>query len=104
MVAYKANIYNFLTSKGIDWLEIISGMTNIFFPEKTSAQDYKTRFALQGCMFWGAYMTDIIKSYEEKISGNLMKYLSKNKDFEKENVKPLARKTRIQRSYKTIAY
>lgn len=58
-----------------------------FHPDKTSAQDYKTRFALQGSMFWGAYMTDIVKSYEEKISGNLMKYLSKNKAFEKENVK-----------------
>ena len=58
-----------------------------FHPNKTSAQDYKTRFALKGSMFWGAYMTDIIKSYEEKISGNLMKYLSKNKDFERENVK-----------------
>ena len=31
-------------------------------------------------------MTDIIKSFEEKISGNLMKYLSKNKQFEKENI------------------
>jgi hypothetical protein len=58
-----------------------------FHPDKTSAQDYKTRFALQGTMFWGAYMTDIIKSYEEKISGNVMKYLAKNKDFEQQNVK-----------------
>jgi len=58
-----------------------------FHPDKTTAQDFKTRFALQGSMFWGAYMTDIIKSYEEKISGNLMKYLTTNKDFEKENIK-----------------
>jgi len=58
-----------------------------FHPDKTTAQDYKTRFALHGSMFWGAYMTDIIKSYEEKISGNLMKYLTKNKEFEKENIK-----------------
>ncbi len=57
-----------------------------FHPDKTTAQDFKTRFALQGSMFWGAYMTDIIKSYEEKISGNLMKYLTTNKQFEKENV------------------
>jgi len=57
-----------------------------FHPDKMSAQDYKTRFALQGTIFWGAYMTDIIKSYEEKNSGNLMKYLSKNKDFEKKNI------------------
>lgn len=58
-----------------------------FHPDKTSAQDFKTRFALQGSMFWGAYMTDIIKSYEEKISCNLMKYLTQNKEFEKENIK-----------------
>jgi len=58
-----------------------------FHPDKTTAQDYKTRFALHGSMFWGAYMTDIIKSYEEKISGNVMKYLRENKDFEKENIK-----------------
>jgi hypothetical protein len=50
------------------------------------ANDYRLRFALQGTMFRGAYMTDVIKSYEEKISGNLIKYLSKNKNFEKENV------------------
>jgi hypothetical protein len=37
-------------------------------------------------MFWGAYMTDIIKK-EEKISGNLMKYLSANKEFLKENLR-----------------
>ena len=58
-----------------------------FHPDKSIAQDYKTRFAIQGSMFWGAYMTDIIKSYEEKISGNLMKHLSKNKEFEKENIR-----------------
>jgi hypothetical protein len=51
------------------------------------ANDYKIRLALRGTMFRGAYMTDIIKSYEEKISGNLMKYLRENKNFERENVK-----------------
>jgi len=72
---------------GLNISEKIDRIFGNFHPDKTSAQDYKTRFALQGSMFWGAYMTDIIKSYEEKISGNLMKYLSKNKDFEKENIK-----------------
>jgi hypothetical protein len=72
---------------GLNISEKIVRVFGNFHPDKTSAQDYKTRFALHGTMFWGAYMTDIIKSYEEKISGNLMKYLSKNKDFEQQNIK-----------------
>ena len=72
---------------GLNISEKIQRTFGNFHPDKTNAQDYKTRFALQGTMFWGAYMTDIIKSYEEKISCNLMKYLSQHKDFEKENVK-----------------
>ena len=72
---------------GLNISEKIERVFGNFHPDKISAQDYKTRFALQGTMFWGAYMTDIIKSYEEKISCNLMKYLSKNKEFEKENIK-----------------
>jgi len=71
---------------GLNISEKINRTFGNFHPDKTSAQDYKIRFALQGTMFRGSYMTDIIKSYEEKISGNLMKYLSKNKDFEKKNI------------------
>jgi len=72
---------------GLNISEKILRIFGNFHPNKTSAQDYKTRFALHRTIFWGAYMTDIIKSHEEKISGNLMKYLSKNKDFERENIK-----------------
>jgi len=72
---------------GLNISEKIERVFGNFHPDKISGQDYKTRFAIHGTMFWGAYMTDIIKSYEEKISGNLMKYLSKNKEFEKENIK-----------------
>ena len=57
-----------------------------FHPDYSSAQDYKTIYELKNTMFWGAYMTDIIKDFEEKVSGNMMKYLSKNKTFEKENI------------------
>jgi hypothetical protein len=71
---------------GLNISEKIENVFGNFHPNKTSAQDYKTRFALEGTMFWGAYMTDIIKSYEEKISGNLMKHLTKHKDFEKTNI------------------
>jgi len=69
---------------GLNISERIERIFGNFHPTSTNAQDYKTRFALQGTMFWGAYMTDIIKSFEEKISGNLMKYLQENKEFEKE--------------------
>jgi hypothetical protein len=48
--------------------------------------DWRLRFALQGTMFRGAYITDVIKSYEEKSSNELMNYLRKNKNFEKENI------------------
>ena len=58
-----------------------------FHPLHKTAHDYKTRYALEDTEFWGAYMTDIIKDYEEKISSNVQKYLNKNEDFEKENIK-----------------
>jgi hypothetical protein len=34
----------------------------------------------------GAYMTDIIKDFEQKASGKMMAYLRNNKGFEKENL------------------
>ena len=57
-----------------------------FHPYYSSAQDYKTRFAVKDTIIWGAYMTDIIKDFSEKVSGKMMKYLKENKDFEKENI------------------
>ena len=71
---------------GLNISERIERVFGNFHPTYSTAQDYKTRYALKNTMFWGAYMTDIIKSFKEKISGNLMKYLSKNKSFEKENI------------------
>ena len=47
---------------------------------------YKIRYALRDTPFWGAYMTDIIKDFEEKASGKMMSYLKANKSFEEENV------------------
>ena len=71
---------------GLNISKHIPKLFNNFHPNYSSAQDYKTRYALKNTMFWGAYMTDIIKDFEEKVAGNLMKYLSKNKKFEKENI------------------
>ena len=60
-----------------------------FHDPRPMATDYKIRSALNGTRFWGAYMTDIIKDFEEKAAGRMMKYLSADKGFEKENIKML---------------
>jgi hypothetical protein len=51
------------------------------------AQDYKIRYALKGSPFWGGYMTDIIKGYDEQSSVKVKEYLKTHKTFEEENVK-----------------
>lgn len=51
------------------------------------ATDYKTRFALKGTILWGGYMTDIIKNYPEKESGNVSIYLKLHREFEQNNIK-----------------
>lgn len=51
-----------------------------------AATDYKIRFALKDSPYWGGYMTDIIKDFEEKVSGKVKDYLRANKDFERQNV------------------
>lgn len=48
---------------------------------------YKIRYALSSSPFWGAYMTDIIKDFEQKACGKVMSYLRKNKTFEEENIR-----------------
>lgn len=47
---------------------------------------YKIRYAFKDTPFYGAYMTDIIKDFEQKISGTVSKYLRANKDFERKNI------------------
>jgi hypothetical protein len=56
-----------------------------FHDARSVAQDFKIRYALSGSPFWGAYMTDIIKDFDQKESGKVMNYLRTNKPFEKEN-------------------
>ena len=57
-----------------------------FHDHRPVATDFKIRFAFKDTPFWGGYMTDIIKDFEEKISGKVKDYLSKNRDFEKQNI------------------
>ena len=57
-----------------------------FHDSKPQGQDYKIRFAFQNTPFYGAYMTDIIKDFEEKISGKVVSYLKSNNEFELYNI------------------
>jgi hypothetical protein len=57
-----------------------------FHDSRPQGQDYKIRYAFKDTKFWGAYMTDIIKDFEEKISGNVMSFLKLNKEFELANI------------------
>ena len=57
-----------------------------FHPNYSTAQDYKTRFALKGTELWGGYMTDIIKDYPELHGQKVMSYLRDYPDVEKKNI------------------
>jgi hypothetical protein len=57
-----------------------------FHDARPQAMDYKIRYALKDSPLWGAYMTDIIKDFEQKISGKMMSYLKTNMQFEEKNV------------------
>lgn len=60
-----------------------------FHDPKSVSTDFKIRYALKGTGYYGSYMTDVIKDFEEKASGKMMSFLNKNKGFEQENIKKL---------------
>lgn len=70
-------------SRGIDRL------LGNFHDPRPMATDFKIRYALKGTPYWGSYMTDIIKDFEEKASGKMMAYLRGNNDFERDNIRQL---------------
>ena len=47
---------------------------------------YKIRYALHNTKLWGAYMTDILKSYVELEASKVVSYIKKNPEFLKENI------------------
>jgi len=57
-----------------------------FHDPSPRATDFKLRFAFEGTEGWGAYMTDIIKGYEERESGKLLDYLRLNPRFERDSI------------------
>ena len=58
-----------------------------FHSISSRSHDYKIRYAVKNTRFYGAYMTDIIKDFEEKVSGNVMKFINNNNEFLQENIK-----------------
>ncbi len=57
-----------------------------FHDSRSVATDYKIRYAFRDSPFWGGYMTDIIKDYEQKSSGKVVSFLKSNRSFEEQNI------------------
>ena len=66
-----------------------------FHDPRPMATDFKIRYALKDTSYWGSYMTDIIKDFEEKASGKMMSFLRSNKDFEQENIQKLREEIKV---------
>jgi len=72
---------------GLNFSRKIENEKFINFHDKSPhAHDYKIRYAFKNTICNGAYMTDIIKDFEQLISGKVISYLKKNKGFEAQNI------------------
>ena len=60
-----------------------------FHDPRSRATDFKIRYALKNTSYWGSYITDIIKDFEERASGKMISFLRKNKEFERDNIRKL---------------
>jgi len=49
-----------------------------FHDPRPMANDFKIRFAFHDTVFWGAYMTDVIKGVVEPVPGELLEHLRRN--------------------------
>ena len=58
-----------------------------FHDKRSEATDYKIRFGFKNTPYWGGYMTDIIKDYDELDSVNVTDFLKDNRDYELKNIK-----------------
>src|SRR6187399_2781812 len=52
-----------------------------FHDKRPGSMDYKIRYAVKGTALWGAYMTDIIKDFEQKAACKMMTYLRTHQEF-----------------------
>ena len=53
----------------------------------SGANDFKIRYAFTGSVYYGAYMTDIIKFFREVDSKKVMEKLRKRRDISEQNVR-----------------
>jgi hypothetical protein len=60
-----------------------------FHDPNAAANDFKIRFAFRDTVFWGAYMTDVIKDFVEPVSGRLLDHLRANPQFVRAHVDTL---------------
>jgi hypothetical protein len=72
---------------GLNISEKIKNKFGNFHSESKYSKDYKLRYAIEGTKIEGGYITDIIKSYEEKIGNNVIRYIKNNKEFLQKNIK-----------------
>jgi hypothetical protein len=71
---------------GLNISRVIEFPLGNFHDGRPRSMDYKIRYAVKGTVLWGAYMTDIIKDFEQKAADKTMAYLRQNKGFEQENL------------------
>ena len=57
-----------------------------FHSDNPRGNDYKLRYALNATPFWGSYITDIIKDYEEVDSSKVATHINQDPEFIKENI------------------
>lgn len=73
---------------GLNFSRNIEKLPFINFHDKNiHGQDYKIRYAFINTMYYGAYMTDIIKFHEEVDSKNVMKSIKNDQSIITENLK-----------------
>lgn len=66
-----------------------------FHSDMPRGNDYKLRYALMGTPFWGSYITDIIKYYQEVDSTKAAKYAKSHPEVMKENIEAFNEELRL---------
>lgn len=63
--------------------------------DNENQQDYKMRYAFKDTLFWGAYMTDLIKDHPEASSEKVKEYIKDNPEILTRNIKVLREELEI---------
>ena len=66
-----------------------------FHSDLPSGNDYKLRYALNGTPFWGSYITDIIKYYQEVDSSKAVKYVKAHPEVMRRNIEAFKDELRL---------